>query len=504
MEILEELVRIISPQKIAKVSVMHRHLPATSKLMQLYKGISQKEFDSDESAALTLYGTTDTGSKYSKIKYELRERLINTIHLIPLVDHNDSEISRAYFRYYSRLTTARFLMVLGASQAGINLLQKILVKAQEFEFTDVIIEAARLLRAYHGSNTGNAAALMEYTQVIQKYLRLYQNELVGEELYYDLLSQYVQDKSTKIHLAVLAEQYLNQLQPALQEDSSLLFIFRYRMIELMSVMCKQDYSATIDICKTAVKELSSRSFYYPQHLLLFYFQWISCCIQLRRREEGFQIIETALQLLKPKTFNWYRAKSLEMQLCLYHREYQHAFDIYTDCANPQHLKYIPAAMQEEWLIYSAYLHLLLEAGLLQLTEKEISRSLGKKFRLQKFLNETIVYTRDKKGVNVAILIVEIMFLFLQRQVDQLINRSEALEKYMQRYLHNEGCARSKQFLKLILLTIQNDFSRKKLGLEYEKHLAELKSFQHDTLSKNHAQEIIPYEHLWEIIYATLE
>jgi predicted AAA+ superfamily ATPase len=97
-----------------------------------------------------------------------------------------------------------------------------------------------------------------------------------------------------------------------------------------------------------------------------------------------------------------------------------------------------------------------------------------------------------------------VYLFLQRDVNQLINRSEALEKYMQRYLHHEGCARSKHFIKLLLLAIQNDFSKKKLGLDYEKYLQELTSFQLDTLSNNHAQEIIPYEHLWEIIYKTLE
>ena len=129
MKILQELVQVITPKKVSGISVMHRHLSADSKLMQLYTGILTKEITTDEAAARALYGTTDTGSKYSKIKYELRERLINSIHLIPLADHNNSRISRAYFNYYSRLTTARFLMVMGAYQAGTYLLKKILKKS---------------------------------------------------------------------------------------------------------------------------------------------------------------------------------------------------------------------------------------------------------------------------------------------------------------------------------------------------------------------------------------
>ena len=365
----------------------------------------------------------------------------------------------------------------------------------------MVLVAARLLRAYHGTNSGNPKAMQMCTRLIHTYSNVYQAELLAEELYYHLLSQYVRDKSTKVEVADLASTYLKQLNAGFPELPTEQFLFRYRMIELIYVMSRHDYPATIVICQKAIADLSDRPFHYTQHLILFYYQWVSCYIQLRRLEEGFEIIAKCLDLLKSRTFNWYKAKSLEMQLCFYHKDYDRACAIYLDVENHRNWKQVNPIMKEEWKVYHAYLHFLLEADVLKFPDAPPA-PFAKNIRLRKFLNGMSVYNQDKKGVNVAILIIEILFLLLRRREDELITRAEAFEKYMYRYLDDEGSARSKRFLKLILIAINKDFDPKEVIRCSSKTLACLRSLDHDTLSKNHAQEVIPYEDLWEIVLAS--
>ena len=74
-------------------------------------------------------------------------------------------------------------------------------------------------------------------------------------------------------------------------------------------------------------------------------------------------------------------------------------------------------MQEIWTIYEAYIHYLVNIG-----KNKTSANDGRftKFRLYCFLNDTPIFSKDKRGMNVAILSIQILFLIQEKSTTRLL------------------------------------------------------------------------------------
>ncbi|MEM9527809.1 MAG: hypothetical protein AAGA31_14435, partial [Bacteroidota bacterium] len=126
------------------------------------------------------------------------------------------------------------------------------------------------------------------------------------------------------------------------------------------------------------------------------------------------------------------------------------------------------------------------------------------FRINRFLNSTPIYSKDKRGMNVAILSLQIIFYIQKKQYDVAIERIDAIEKYCSRYLYQEDTIRAYYFIRL-LLTIPKASFNPSLVMHYaKKRLKALKEV--DTFAGNpfHKTEILPYEKLWEITLLLLD
>ena len=96
----------------------------------------------------------------------------------------------------------------------------------------------------------------------------------------------------------------------------------------------------------------------------------------------------------------------------------------------------------------AYLYYLRESNLILPEEDE--KAMISRFRMARFLNETPLYNKDRRGLNIPILIFQILFLILTKRYDETIDRIEAIEKYTTRYLKKDDNFRSNCFVKMLL------------------------------------------------------
>ena len=53
----------------------------------------------------------------------------------------------------------------------------------------------------------------------------------------------------------------------------------------------------------------------------------------------------------------------------------------------------------------------------------------KPFRINKFLNEVPIYSKDKRGSNISILIIHVFYLFINKKYDLILNRLESIKAY---------------------------------------------------------------------------
>ncbi len=155
--------------------------------------------------------------------------------------------------------------------------------------------------------------------------------------------------------------------------------------------------------------------------------------------------------------------------------------------------------KEIWIIYEMFTNYLITQNKIT---AENNRSV--KIRLGKFLNEVPAYSKEKRGLNIPILIIQVLIYIQQKQYGKAIDRIDALEKYCSRHLKKENDFRSNCFIKMILELSKSGFHPVATTRKAEKLFQKLKAHPLDVPNQSHSIEIIPYETLWEIAIGSLD
>lgn len=127
-----------------------------------------------------------------------------------------------------------------------------------------------------------------------------------------------------------------------------------------------------------------------------------------------------------------------------------------------------------------------------------------KFKPGKFFNETPIFSKDKRGMNIPILVIQILFMISQRKYNDAVDRIEAIEKYCSRYLRKDDTFRSNCFIKMLLQIPISGFHKTAVIRKSEKHRKQLETVSIDVANQASEIEILPYEDLWNFALECLD
>ena len=177
--------------------------------------------------------------------------------------------------------------------------------------------------------------------------------------------------------------------------------------------------------------------------------------------------------------------------------------IYIKVINHPRFIYTNEERKEKWKIFEAYINYIFETE--NLDRELLSYDPAKrKFRLLKFLNEVPNFTKDKKGYNVSILVIQIIYMLEKGEYTNIINRSEAMNVYCSRYLRKDDSYRSSLFLKMLLTLVKEDFGYERTKQMAHKYLRKMQEGDPEGNTTVNEWEIIPYEILWEKVLNRLK
>ena len=162
---------------------------------------------------------------------------------------------------------------------------------------------------------------------------------------------------------------------------------------------------------------------------------------------------------------------------------------------------LPAATKEIWQINLAFAVFLQKEVKIALP---LSDSIFSQFRLGKFLNTIPIFSKDKRGMNVPILIVQMLLLLQEQKDEAVLDRIEAMKKYCSRYLRDNELLRSNCFINMLLEIPLQNFHPVAIRRHTEKYWQRLKNTPLEMANQSREIEIIPYEKLWSIIMEHLE
>lgn len=505
MDSLRELVHIVSKQKVKKIEIIGNSTNTKNKMHQLYEGIHSGKFISDDGAAKMLYDSVPEDSNYKKLKYRLQSRLINTLFFLDTNKPSYNEYWRATYSCQKAQLAVSILLTHNARKPAIDLAKRTLRIAIQYEISDVALELSKNLRRYYSSMEGNVKKFNEYNELTNKYVALREAELKADEYCQALSLYFVKSNSSKNEVVKeMAIKYEKELKTYTNKMSSFNLNFFAYIVYVMRYEIFRDYHNTLKVCREAVDYLESRPFKNRQSFHFLYRE-LMCHIQLKQFKEGKLTAEKCLKIFHERdkgSHNWFVTVELFMILSFHARNYQKTIELLELVAEPLKSSKTHPMIKEKWKIYEAITHYFVMIGKSKPSESFEKNT--KKFRISKFINEVPTISSDKRGHNITILIIQVLFLLYKKQYDTVIDKVEALDAYCYRYLRKDETFRSNCFIKMLLQLPKSGFHKMGVIRRAEKYIKKLQSKDAERTTESILIEIVPYEDLWVDILDTLE
>ena len=495
LEHLKELVSIVNRNKVKNIQIIGS---SDTIFDQFYKHLSENKFDTDEEYAHFFYKDSPRNKAYYKLKQRLFDRILNTVFFIDINKTGFSTLQQSYYSCYKNAAAVKILLGKRVRAPAISLAEKTLKQSLNSGFTDIIIELGRHLAMHYSIIDYQKSKYEYYTKLVNKYLKIYKKDIKIEAYAQCLLiehrNQIVLDKKEMKKYRTQKKFILKSLKKNYSyKTASFGYLYLSMYYELTS-----NWEKLISICDEIIKKYETSPNLVTSNLLgLAYYRKLNSFFILRNFKDAEIFVKKCQTHFEPDSFNWYLIKNLTIKIAL------HSYN-FSDAVNILHsvIKYKVVGdnykfWYEDWKINEAFIHYLHRIGKLELGEV-------KTFRLGKFLNEVPNYSKDKKGSNVTILILQILFLLEDGKYDALIDRAEALKIYTHRYLKDDGTYRSNCFIKMLLCLPAASFDRDQVERKAKKYLEKLQAMPIEKAKQSAELEVMPYEMLWEFVMESLD
>lgn len=493
MQALKETIMLLQQHGIQPL----KGVGATSKLLALWEGIAKGKFQTDEMAAKALYQEGFEGSKYRKLKSDLREKLVDAVLEIDCKQKDCSDYQKAYYNCHRQWTAVHILTGQNANAAAFSLGTRLLRQAEKYDFTLLAMDITSYLRTQYGLRESNDHKFREAHELYERYRKIYDAESQAEAHYTNLIVRYVNNRSAQMEVARLANEYWEEIKPNMEQFQTYKLQMYGFMIGLIRYTAVNNHEKALDVCNEAIHFFKTRPYEPRVPLQIFYYHRLICNIQLRQFAEGQVSADYCLKVLQEGTFNWFKYRELYLKLSLHTNKFSLASDYLYETITHPRFEFLPENAKEIWRVYEAYVHYL------ELVGKANSNGNVQKFKLAKFINETPIFSKDKSGVNVAIIVIKFLLQLQERRYSQILNEVEAIEQYCYRHLRGDHIKRSYYFIKMLLYISASGFDPEKSAIKAERYLIKLKESTFAIMDHSHGMEVIPYEILWEIVLESI-
>lgn len=472
IEEIRDIVRVISKyESSAKAPLtLSELLNDNSKLADFYR-ITLDDASNDGGAFLKLYGKeNNAANNYKSLKSYFVLRAINNITFFDLSKAGRSEHTVAIYKSYKYLFVVHVLLALGSRSGAIYFAKKILKLSEKYELHSVAIDLLDKLQT-HALQSGKKKEYLGYTHLLNKKRKVWSCESKIKELEELIRIQF--SKSLFIHDKLKAEvrSAVRKAQILLKQgDSYFGRVSYYRLLYIHYQIEGAPVKSAIT-CSNAIKYMAAKPQMSPaSRLAEFGLYKLENYILARDYEKGKKAAHYCGGHLDRGMNLWFTYKEYEFLLMMQTVKFSEAISIYQEVISHERYHSQLLHTREKWDIFGLYV-----AYIAQFEEvpKQQNRNVnydklllgagmkkGKTFR-------SPTYAKDKKGFNVAILVMNILVLLEEDKKDLLVKQEDALSSYRFKYLNQKHSHQSFILFKLIRLMIKNDFDLRKIETKSE-------------------------------------
>ena len=505
MKIQQELALVLNRYCVKNINVITPHQEGDGDLVDTFYNLLQDEPDLDkDEVARRLYGedSTEKDNRFRKLKQRLTRRMANTVFFIDPKDNQFTDLQKAYYLANREYALARILTGRGASTAADHFMRNVYKRSCKYEFTDLLLLSTAFLR---GQYAYRLEFRNQYTEFRSEYLRarkLYDLENDVQMAYEEVVIGYGVSADARKETLAQVDQSLEYLHTTYADmEYTYRIILNYFGLRSLSHELRGDVPGLLETLEEGLRLVENKP--YTADMPKSYFHLSKMVVYIIQKDypNGSTTLAAASPFLKPGQTNWYKFKELEFLLAMHTAHYAEALATYHSVAEFASLSAVPKRYQDRWLLNRAYIYYLEAVG--QLDIGEVQDPWGK-FRLNKFLNNVPAFSRDKRGMNIPVLILQIAYSIALKRFALTVDRIEAIEKYRSRHIKRDENYRSNLFVRILLQFPVVAFHYNGVRRKTERDLKLLHDNPIDLANQSFEVEILPYETIYDLALGGLE
>ncbi len=463
------------------------------KAYRLLEGIINKKYVNDEQAAFDLYKSSSTAKSYLMLKSRTKERMLNLLFTMDSNKRMKTSYQKALYSCSRNIIAARLLILKGMRNVAVDYLRSALNTSLKFQFTEFQLLSARLLRM-HESFVSTETKMNIYRNVIEKSGALLIAEIEMEELWEKIIVQIRKTAAPKEKLQKTISLSFKRAKEILKKhDSYSLWVNYYRVAVYYfhSQNKHEQVLKSIEECERYMKAnpvFTDHAFISEMAL-----QKLDTCLYLGNYELGKESAMVCQSIFNPGYINWIIFLEYYFLLCLHTQNYREAQIVFSDAIrHPKFASYPPERL-EKWKIFEAFLFYIIPDD-----------AKHRRFNVYKFINEVPIFSKDKRGYNLSIIIAQIALLIKMGDYDKVMDKFNSLKAYASRFVNINRNPRSFYFVKMLMTMLKYDFDPGKTESIAKKFFGKLQKTTMGNQSEIETLEVIPYDILWTDILVKLK
>ena len=498
MENLYELYRLSQKQR----KVVETLLPKESKspLRKLFDVLQSGEM-SDSDCMIQIYGRRNH-SAFSRLKTRLRDILYFAISFQMDSDYIEEAGLNPRYKVFHEYYAGRALMNQRAHGLAADLFEQAIAKSIKKQQTDAVLLIVKPLILIFGSYNDNKYKFNKYISIQKEYLNIYYWEIRAANYYLDL--QKVQLRS----VTKPDEDRLREVKKLIEELSEVKDVhtiaFRHDLFRIKAFYYEytRDYLELYTLSSETLKYFEGIDIKVPSLISNISVRLLWVMIQLGKFAEAIELGESELAKHPEGVAPWIRVAYYLSKAYIYSGDYLNAVLLIERVVSTPKFASAQEYYQEIFNCLVGYSHLIIEFDLAG--DKSSFDEHLPEFKLGKFLNTTPVFSKDKRGINISIILLHIAWLLKRKDYSAIIDRTDSLNQYAYRYLRRDDTFRSNCMIKMVIQMTKADFN----PIRTERYTADLRK-QLSTVplmgsGENIEIEMIPFEVLWDIMMRSLQ
>ena len=473
----------------------------SSQLKKLTQIAFSKVKLTDEQCMIKIYGDRNVKA-FSNLKTRLYDKLTSVLILKQEILENNEEATAQQNENIKKIVGSFILIAQGHKLIGLEMLEKSIVFARNKNFTENVLICSRKLISGYGSDRYNKYKYNKYLNIQNDYIEIYRWELKAQNYFLEL-QNYKINSTTNISSEFINKsiKYISELD-SIKNISSPIFHYNKYRIKAIHFENIKDYNNLLIISNQAIKDLAIPKYNLPLSMSNIYIRIILSLIHLNLLDESIKYGEKIISKINAGTNSWFRLHYYLVKSYIYNRDYTKAFKLLAYIyMKPSTLKIYPN-LNEIFNTILGYMHLLVKSKYLEIPSSRKENLPD--FKLGKYLNSVPIYSKDKYGINVSILLMQVAFLLIKKDYNTIIDRIDSLKQYAYRYLRRDDSFRSNCMIKMVVQMTKADFHPVRTERYTADLLKQLKSVNLAGSGENIEIEVLPFEVLWDIMLKSLK